>query len=132
MIAYSEDLRKKVIAVVEEGILQLQEIAGLFRINVRTIYDWRKQFKETGTVKAKTGFHKGHGRKITDLDKFKEFVEANPDLTLKEMAQKWGNVSPKTIDRALKKINFTFKKNNSVIKNVMKKKELNFKKKSAR
>jgi len=132
MIAHSKDLRKRVINAVNQKVLQLGEIAVLFQINVRTIYDWRKQFEKTGNIEAKTGFHKGHSHKITDLEKFKKFVEENSDLTLKEMAEKWGNISPKTIDRALKKIGFTFKKNNLDTKSAMKKKEMNLKMKSGR
>lgn len=132
MIAHSKDLRKRVIDTVNQKVLQLGEIAVLFQINVRTIYDWRKQFEKTGNIEAKTGFHKGHSHKITDLEKFKKFVEENPDLTLKEMAEKWGDISPKTIDRTLKKIGFTFKKNNSDTKSVMKKKEMNLKMKSGK
>jgi transposase len=123
---YSMDLRERVIEAVNKGIWQLKEIAKLFNINVKTIYKWRKNLEKTGTVAPKTGFQKGHSHKITDLDAFKNFIKENPDLTLKEMAQKFGNVSPASIRRALKKINFTRKKNNSAIKNVMKKKEKNF------
>src|SRR5689334_15664463 len=107
--AYSLDLRKKVIAKVNEGILKIKEIAAFFGINVRTIYDWRKQWETTGNLAPKTGFQRGHSHKITDLDAFKAFAEANADLTLKEMAEKLGNVSPKTVDRKLKKIGFSFK-----------------------
>ena len=124
--AYSIDLRERVIEAVNKGILQLKEIAELFNINVKTIYKWRKKLKTTGTLAPKTGFERGHSHKITNLDEFKNFIKKNPDLTLKEMAQKWGNVSSASIGRALKKINFTRKKNNLAIKNVMKKKENNF------
>ena len=126
---YSTDFREIVIAKVNEGILQLKDIAKFFNVNVKTIFDWRKQFEKTGTLSPKIGYQKGHSHKITNLDEFKIFVENNPDLTQKEMSQRWNNVSPKTIERALKKIDFTRKKNNSATKNVMKKNEQNFKKK---
>jgi transposase len=121
--AYSIDLRERVMEAVNKGIWQLKEISALFNVNVKTIYKWRKIFKTTGSLAPKTGFERGHSHKITNFDEFKIFIKNNPDLTLKEMAQKWGNISPKTIGRALKKINFTRKKNNSAIKNAMKKKE---------
>jgi transposase len=124
--AYSIDLRERVIEAVNKGIWQLKEIAKFFNINVKTIYKWRKILEITGTLAPKTGFEQGHSHKITNLDEFKNFVTENPDLTLKEMAQKWGNVSPQTIGRSLKKINFTLKKNNLAIKSAMKKKENNF------
>jgi transposase len=108
--AYSIDLRERVIEAVNKGIWQLKEIAKLFNINVKTIYKWRKKLETTGTLAPKTGFEQGHSHKITNLNEFKNFIKENPDLTLKEMAQKWGDVSSASIGRALKKINFTRKK----------------------
>jgi transposase len=121
--AYSTDLRKRVMSAVNENILKLKDIAERFKVNVKTIYDWRKQFKKTGNISPKTGYQKGHSHKITDLDAFKKFVEENSDLTSKEMAEKLGNVSPQTVLNRMKDINFTFKKNNSSMKNAMKKKD---------
>lgn len=121
--SYSIDLRERVIEAVNKGIWQLKEIAEFFNINVKTIFKWRKKLELTGTLAPETGFAKGHSHKITDLDEFKNFVKNNPDLTLKEMAEKWGNISPATIGRTLKKINFTLKKNNLATESAMKKKE---------
>ena len=126
MKAYSVDLRTKIMTVVNENTMQLQEISALFQINVKTIFRWRKQFKATGSFEAKKVVSKGKKGKITDLEYFKAFVENNSDLTLKEMAKKWGNISTGTIWRALKKINFTFKKNSFYTQKVIKKKEKNF------
>lgn len=123
MPGYSIDLRKRVIEKVNDGKMQLKDISKLFKIDVKTIYRWRKKLKDTGSLAAKTNFQKGHSHKITNLELFQKFVKENSDLTLKEMAKKWGDVSPQTIYRALKKINFTFKKNSFFIKNVTKKKE---------
>lgn len=126
--AYSLDLRKRVIAMVSAGTM-LKDIAILFNVNLKTIYKWRKQFEEIGNFAPKTGYQRGHSHKIVDFDAFKNFVKENSDLTLKEMAEKFGNVSPQTIMRGMRRINFTFKKNNLDIKNAMKKKEQNSKKK---
>ena len=126
--AYSVDLRERVIAMANGGT-PLKAVAALFKVNVKTIYNWRQQFKETGSFAPKTGYQKGHGKKIVDLEAFKIFVEENSDLTLKEMGAKFGGVSQQTIMRGMRNINFTFKKNNSAMQNVMKKKEQNFKKK---
>lgn len=121
--AYSIDLRKRVVSEINKANLPLKDISVLFNVNVKTIYIWRKNLKLTGSIAPKSGFHKGHSHKITNLEDFKKFIQENSDLTLKAMAEKWGNVSQKTIYRAMKKINFTFKKNNFAIKNAMMKKE---------
>jgi transcriptional antiterminator len=47
---------------------------------------------------------------MTDLEEFRQFVEANQGLTQKEMGVILG-VSHTTVGQALKKINFTRKKN---------------------
>ncbi len=70
----------------------------------------KKKAGQTGSFQAITNYQKGHSHKITDLKKVEEFVQKNPDLNLKEIAQKWGDIGPSTINRALHKINFSFKK----------------------
>lgn len=67
------------------------------------------------------GYQKGHSHKSVEREKFKEFRANNPNLSLQELSEKWGGVSPTTIGRMLHKIGFTFKKKNLAIKNVMKK-----------
>jgi len=126
MTAYSIDLRARIMAEVDKKSMRLNNIALLFKVNVKTIFRWRNQLKNTGSFAAKTNFQKSHECKIKDLELFKHFVEENSDLTLKEMAAKWGNVSSHTIHRTLKKINFSFKKNNSATKTAIQKKENNF------
>jgi len=109
--AYNIDLREKVMSAVAEGILKLCEIARIFGVNVKTIYKWRRQLKETGSVIPKKRSKDTYKCKIKDIDEFKDFVKNHKNLTLYEMATKWGNVSPRTVGNTLKRINFTFKKN---------------------
>ncbi len=54
-------------------------------------------------------------------EKFREFVEVNGDKTQVEMASLWqGEISARTISRALKKIGFSRKKKLMVIESEMK------------
>jgi len=117
---YSEDLRIRVMAEYDKKRLSIKDIIKLFNVDRKTIYRWRKRREETGNIKPIKDFQRGHSHKITDLEKFEKFVINNPDLTTKEMADQWGDVSFSTIRRSLKKINFTFKKNNLTTKNVAK------------
>ncbi len=104
-VPYSEDLRKKVIEKVNSG-LSPKEVGKLFNIDRSTIYDWLNVRQETGQLKAKSGYHVGHGHCITDLDNFKQFVDQNPDYTQAELANAWPKkISVSTIGRALAKIN---------------------------
>jgi hypothetical protein len=63
----------------------------------------------------------GNGHKITNWEKFREFVEVNGDKTQVEMVSLWqGEISARTISIALKKIGFSRKKKLMVIESEMK------------
>ena len=109
--AYSIDLREKVMSAVSAGIMKFCEIAKIFNVNVKTIYKWRRQLEDTGSIVPKRRSKDTYKFKINDPKQLKDFVEQNKNLTLNEMAEKWGNVSAKTIGNALKRIKFTVKKN---------------------
>jgi Transposase and inactivated derivatives len=106
---YSYDLRQKAVEAVLNGA-KLVEVSELFGISRRTVQRWLKMWSETGDYRPKQNYQKGHSAKITDLEGFRQFVEANPGLTQKEMGVILG-VSHTTVGQALKKINFTRKKN---------------------
>lgn len=58
---------------------------------------------------------------ITDWDKFQEFAKAHGDKTQAEMAALWsGDISARTLSRALQKIGFTRKKKPTATANAMK------------
>jgi transposase len=109
--AYSYDLRQKVIQAIELDGLKKSEASELFNISRNTINLWFQLKEETGDLKEKPrqgGFKTG---KITDWENFREFVSQNGDKTQAEMAQLWeGEISARTISRALQKIGFTRKK----------------------
>ena len=118
-VPYSVDLRKRVLAEYDKGVLKRYEIAKLFQVTVRTIYTWIQTRDLTGKIEAKSGYQKGHGHKIIDTEKFKSFITDNPNSSLKELSDKWGNVSSSTIRDKLLKIGFTVKKNNGDTKNIV-------------
>ncbi len=128
---FSEDLRKRTIEAVINQNMKIKEAVKTFQIGRRTIHTWLKKYKESGVTAAKTGYQKGHSRKITDLDLFKTFVLENKECTAAEMAIRWGNqtkqtISKSTILRMLKKIEFSYKKKLLTIEKQMKKIEKNF------
>lgn len=108
--AYSNDLRGRVLTAVKEG-QKINFVSQVFKVCTRTIYRWLDLQSKTGSYQAKTGFQKGHSHKIKDLAAFKDYAEKHADLTLEELAELWGDVGRMTVQRALKKIGFTRKKN---------------------
>lgn len=121
--AYSIDLRERVLAAWDEQKLKKYEIAKQYKVDLKTIYNWVQLRDVTGKIEAKSGYQKGHSHKITDIEKFKDFIANNPNSSLKELSKKWGNISSSTIGDKLRSIGFTVKKNNLGTKNVTNKNE---------
>jgi len=102
------------------------EASQLFNISRNTINLWFQRRAVTGDIAAKPTSVVGQRQKITDWEKFREFVKANSDKTQAEMAQLWGDISERTIARALKQIGFTRKKKLMATAKEMKKSEGTF------
>ena len=83
MRAYSEDLRVKVLDVVDRGMAR-KEVARIFGISLPSIKRWLRRRRETGQVGAKTP----PGPPAIKGAMLKEWLPAhlrrNPDLTLVE------------------------------------------------
>ncbi|MCM1002344.1 IS630 transposase-related protein [Wolbachia pipientis] len=111
---YSEDLRERVLKVVDEKKITMEEISKMFKIDRKTIYWWRKRREETGSIKPSSGYQKGHSHKIKDLDSFAKFLDENRDITVEKIIEKFGNICKDTVYNYLKKVNYTYKKNFSL------------------
>ena len=107
---YSYDLRQKVINAIELDGMKKSEAAQVFELSRNTIDLWLKRHSETGDYQAKANRPHRSANKITDWHKFTEFAQKHGDKTQAEMAELWeGEISARTISRALKKIGFTRK-----------------------
>ena len=111
---YSLDLRTKAVNAVDQGQRKC-DVCRMFGISRNTLDLWLKRRDKTGSVAANTDYHHGPQPKINDLDAFRAFAEKYGHLTQKEMAELWPTpVSSTIVGIALKKINFTRKKNLSL------------------
>jgi transposase len=120
--AYSEDLRKRAVDLVNNEGEKVEDICSVLKLSRSSLYLWLKQKKETGSVAAKTGYQRGYGHKVKDLDKFKKFIDENVGLNAVELAKKWPiPITPKTIRIWLHRIEYTQKKRLIFIKSKMKK-----------
>jgi transposase len=91
-----------------------------FNISRNTINLWLQRKAETGDVQALPNRPPGNNHKITDWEQFRAFAKTHGDKTQVEMAQLWqGDISDRTISRALKKIGFTRKKRPTATSNGM-------------
>lgn len=108
---YSLDLRTKAVAAFERG-QRKSHVCQTFGISRNTLDLWLKRRESTGSLSANTDYYRGPQPKINDLKAFRTFAEKYGHLTQEEMAQLWPTpVSSTTISQALRKIQFTRKKN---------------------
>ena len=106
-MSYSLDLRKRAIALVEQGDLTKDMIAQLLSITTQTLRNW---LKRPELQASKTG---AKAPSKLPLEKLEQVIEENPDATLREHAQTLG-VSLTTVFYACKRNKLTRKKNNAV------------------
>lgn len=115
-VSYSNDFRKKIIEEIQEKKQTLPEVADRFRVSTSFIYALWSRFRETGAYEAK---QRG-GRKPAKVDKLgeeeiKKWLSVEPDLTLNELCEKYHLhftilMGKSSMDRALKRMNMTYKK----------------------
>jgi transposase len=110
-MAYSTDLREKVLLYVEDNNSP-KKASQVFKIGIATIYRWINQKRQKGHLKAK--------KKETSYRKFsyeelKDYIEKHPDHFLSEMADHF-KVTLQAIFYALKKLKITRQKRARSIK----------------
>jgi transposase len=110
---YSYDLRKRVIKCFKSGI-KYQDIADNFDLSLSTVKRYSFAYKMTGDVRVKSLVKTGRKAKIKDLDRLKDFVKENNNLSLIDMANKL-KVSKSALHRSIIKANFSFKKSHGYI-----------------
>jgi transposase len=111
-MAYSEDLRKRIIAAVEKGELSKTDIQIFFQISKSGLSCLIKHVKETGSIEPKPY---GGGRppkfQEEDIKKIKKYLDKNPDATLEEILEYSGkDASIMAVFRTLKNIGYRLKK----------------------
>lgn len=118
--AYSYDFRQKVMQAIELDGFKKSEVSQCFNISRNTIDLWLKRKAATGDVQAKQRQAASPRQKIKDWDKFRAFAKEHGSKTQVEMAALWeGDISDRTISRALATIGWTRKKRRTGIANGM-------------
>ena len=112
MVAYSEDLRERVLAAVDAAEGTQQEIARRFRVSARWIRKMLTLRARTGSVTPKP---RSGGRKLLiqgeRIDALQAALRNKPDATLQELCEATSfDGSLMTVWRALRRLNVTRKK----------------------
>lgn len=115
-MAYSLDLRQRIVDAVERGVGTKREIASLFNVHESFIYKLLRQKRERGDL-APLPHGGGAAAKLTAerLDTLYDLVAQTPDAKLDELAQQFFrktriSVSESTVCRGLQKLELTLKK----------------------
>lgn len=117
MKPYPLELRQRIVTAVEQQVGTIEEIAALFGVSERYVYQLLKLQRETGDLTPRP--HGGGApAKLTEarLLKLVELVADRPDATLDELRRGLNRraaapVSVTTVWRGLQQIDFTLKKN---------------------
>jgi transposase len=117
-MAYSVDLREKVLAFIRSGNSKLKA-SKIFGISRGTINAWEKLEKDTGSLEPIKPQRK---EKKIDLERLKSYVQEYPDCILKDYAKLF-NVCERAITFAFKKLGITRKKRQNPLKKGMKPRE---------
>ena len=123
--AFSEDLRKRVVAARRSG-KSVADVAAMFGVHRNCVYRWDEQERLTGSLVPGYGRVTGRKSKITVDKKFEAFARAHMHATLKQMTDHWeGQISEMSMSRALSRLGWSRKKRPSSIKKPMKKRGRN-------
>src|SRR4051812_9582718 len=111
-MAYSQDLRKRIITTVERGEGSLRQIAKRFLVSLSFVTRLLHHHRTTGSLEPKPH---GGGRQPAlgpaQLKQLRALITKKPDATLEELRQSLGVAcSTMAIVRALKKLKITRKK----------------------
>lgn len=98
--------RKKVIQFVKKRDMTKKDICKIFGIGKNTLFDWIKRDKNGELAPSKNTFRKP--QKLNPIE-LKNYVEQNPDLTIKQIADQF-NVWPQAVFYRLNKLKYTYKK----------------------
>lgn len=116
MIAYSLDLRTRIVEAVERQIGSKRQIAALFGVHESFIYKLLRQKRDRGTIAPLPHGGGAHTKLSADqLRRLPDWVAATPDATLDELREQLKKqarvtVSLSTICRGLQALGLSRKK----------------------
>ena len=124
MNAYSNDLRQKAIELYETEDYSKVKISQLLKISYKTIWSWIKLYEDTGSYAVNKPKRIGRLRGFDNKELVLNFLKANPDASGKEMHEALApQISDTAFYNSLARMNITYKKKRSNIKNAVNKKE---------
>jgi transposase len=113
MKAYSMDLRERVLADCDGGI-EARQVAVKHRVSESWIRRLKQRRRETGETAPRPCRNRQGAKGLAHADRIKELVGCQPDVTLRELAERLGHaLSGQTLARALRALGLTLKKSSA-------------------
>jgi transposase len=106
--AYSNDLRRRVIGFLEDGVSQ-SKTAQTFSISIITVKRWWKSYKTTKSYEPRQRVFDLSKLRTINYDRVAAYVDKHPDETLKDLGKRF-KTSDTAILYILRKLNITYKK----------------------
>ncbi|MBF0204821.1 MAG: transposase [Desulfamplus sp.] len=117
-MAYSSDLRHKIVQAYENKQGSISQLSKIFGVGKDTVYRFIKRYKTTGGLSAKRRTTGGNPAKITDIEAhfLKQLLKQKPDLTLSKLCEEFTahfarSIGISSMHRGLRKYKITLKKN---------------------
>jgi transposase len=114
-MAYSDDLRERVVRAIQKGERTQRQIAADFEVSRSFVEETWRRYRETGSWQIKTWQPGPKAQLNEQADTLRAHVKAHPDMTLEArceqvLGREGKPVSPSTMSRTLKRLGITNKK----------------------
>lgn len=108
----TREVRELAVKTYQEGGRSLKAVAKIFKIHYQTLRNWLKIAKAGGEQVPKPRGHRRASLQPDDLARIRSYIMANPSTTCDQIKADLGlSCCITTISLALRKMNFTRKKN---------------------
>jgi transposase len=114
-MAYSQDIRERVVQAVEQGKRTQRQVAEDFGVSQSFVEEVWRRYRETGSCRIKVWRHGPAQVLAGKEDTIRKVVKAQPDANLDELKEQIGKetrreVSKSTMSRVMKRLGITRKK----------------------
>lgn len=114
MEAYSKDLRERILRDCDAGVTT-RVVATKYDVSESWVRRLKQRRRETGETMPRRAGSPRPARWLQYSDRLQELVRAQPDITLRELRDAIdGALSVQTLSRALRALQWTFKKKSSM------------------
>lgn len=111
---YGQELRQVALRALERGKTR-REVSALLCVSIPTLDRWRHQYRHHQQDAPRARGHNPCAFSAPDLDTLKQLVQEHPDATLDQHVALWNahtgrTTSRSSVNRALDRLNWSYKK----------------------